>query len=414
MAFPDTLDLSSVTDELVKLVRDAVKNSALWAEPGIKKFTVHVTGKAPEVVRDDNGCQLTLSLMHVGSDPAWRNTFPNNDPAVRSIPQLSTRQPIGLVLTYLMTAYEEGGAFHHEQQAMSMALTCFHAQPFHSRVAGGPRDFVMVVEQATLDELSRLWQSITVPMRLSALLRVAVVFLRPPETPPPPAKPVKESRLLAGAGLEPLAEAPQLFQTGSTISYLAPKGGGAETLRMHVSPAVAAPGALLSVGGNALKDAKIYLSKADGSGETDITAWRQTPAAESEIVLKVPTGAGAPASGLHRLAVGPGAGGPDRSPAIPISIVPSVTVPGPLPILVPVAGLYTVDGAGFTPGDTAVLLGADALTPGGAAGPGVFAINAGGTQITFKAPAGQPPGRYPLRLRVADIEAPPAWWIDIP
>lgn len=414
MALPDTLDLSSVTDALVKLVQEAVKASGLWAEPGIKKFTVHVSGKSPEVVRDDNGCQLTLSLLHVGSDPAWRNTFPNNDPAVRSIPQRSSRQPIALVLTYLMTAFEEGGAFHHEQQAMSMALTCFHTQPFHSATPGGPRDFVMVIEHASLDELSRLWQSITVPMRLSALLRVSVVFLRPPETPPAPAKPVKESRLLVGAGLEPLAEIPQLFQTGSTIRYLAPKGPGAEMLQMQVSPAVAAPGALLSVGGNGLKDARVYLSNADGSGETDVTAWRQTPAGESEIVLKVPTGAGAPASGLHRLAAGPGAGGPERSPAIPISIVPSVPVPGPLPILVPAAGLYTVDGAGFTPGDTAVLLGADPLTAGGAAGPGVFAINAGGTQITFKAPAGQPPGRYPLRLRVSGVEAPPAWWIDLP
>ena len=33
---------------------------------------------------------------------------------------------------------------------------------------------------------------------------------------------------VVGSGLEALDEAPQLFQTGSTVSYLAPKGAGGE------------------------------------------------------------------------------------------------------------------------------------------------------------------------------------------
>ena len=400
-----TADLSSVTDALVATLTDATDDDApLWDEPGVTKFTINVTGDSPDVVRDESGCQLCLTLVHIGPDKTWRNT-----PTSGERGQLAPRQPLGLVLTYLLTAFEKD-AYNHEQQAMSVALTCFHSQPFHTP----DHDFTITIEPATLDEIARLWQSITVPMRVSALLRVAVVFLKPPQAQPAPAKKVEQARLLAGPAQEPMRASPQLFQTGNRTAYLIPDGAGGKLIEAEVSPALTAPGGTLLVGGTGLGAVRVYLSNADGSGETNITAWRQAPNQVSRLTLKVPTGAGAPTPGVHQLAVGPGAGGPERSLPIPLTIAPRITVPGPSPILTDVAGVFTVAGEGFGAPDLAVLLSGDVLTPAGVAGPGQFAVNPAGTQLTFGLPASLPTGRYALRVRAGEVEAPPSWWIDVP
>ena len=54
------------------------------------------------------------------------------------------------------------------------------------------------------------------------------------------------------------------------------------------------------------------------------------------------------------------------------------------------------------------------LTPGGAPGVGVFAINPTGTRVSFRLPQPLDTGRYRIRVRVDGVESPPSWWIDAP
>ena len=102
-------------------------------------------------------------------------------------PQLNNAQPLSLNLSYLLTAWCDKD-FTSEQRAMSIALQAIHSQPIVTQniiaadlltrwLPNG--EFVISIEADTIEEMSRLWQAFTVPMRLSALIRVGVVFVAP-------------------------------------------------------------------------------------------------------------------------------------------------------------------------------------------------------------------------------------------
>ena len=59
---------------------------------------------------------------------------------------------------------------------MSVALAYFHANPVY---ISSTAEFTVTVEADSIEEMSRLWQAITVPIRLSTMFRVAVVVLTP-------------------------------------------------------------------------------------------------------------------------------------------------------------------------------------------------------------------------------------------
>src|SRR5207249_3770393 len=89
-------------------------------------------------------------------------------------------------LYYLVTASFTGeGGWTHEQQALSIALRCFHEQPvLDSAGAGHVWRAYLTMEHRTDDELSRLWQASGTPLRTSAVYRVAVLLLRPEQDQP--------------------------------------------------------------------------------------------------------------------------------------------------------------------------------------------------------------------------------------
>ena len=184
MALPWSVpDLSDITSELVAMLQTAVNNSP------IPPFNVHVSGSMPETVRKNGDCQLSMYLLHVGRDPYWRNT-PRQGP--RALP--NTQQALSLNLTYLLTAYADAD-FVAEQQAMSIALHCFHEQPlFH----GSNQEFTISIEADTIEEMSRLWQAIAVPIRLSSVIRVGVVFITPTAQPPTVSPPPARAGLVVG------------------------------------------------------------------------------------------------------------------------------------------------------------------------------------------------------------------------
>ena len=177
------LDLSAVTDRLVAQLKSCADNSKLWDADPASKFTINCTGLAPEEARtaDDEGvCQLSIYLVHVAGDVFHRNTYPLGGPA-----QTNAHQPFAVILYYLVTAHAMG-SYIREQQAMSVALKCFHENPIvRSTVTTGDEDeFTVTIEPQTIDEIGRLWQAVAAPMRLSAIYRVSVIFL---EAPTPPA-----------------------------------------------------------------------------------------------------------------------------------------------------------------------------------------------------------------------------------
>jgi Pvc16 N-terminal domain len=132
---------------------------------------------------------------------------------VRSPGQPVRYLPLALDLFYLVSAYAEG-SYAEEQQAMSVALRIFHENAVvrsgpPSPPAPGPLDWqlTLTMEHRSYDELSRLWQATTAPLRLGVVYRAAAVFLAP-ERPEVAAKPVQEVDLYVKQPLDaPLADA---------------------------------------------------------------------------------------------------------------------------------------------------------------------------------------------------------------
>ena len=68
---------------------------------------------------------------------------------------------------------------------MSVALRIFHANPIVRSDPGVPVpwELTLTMEHRSYDELSRLWQATTAPLRMSLVYRAAVVFIDPDAMP---------------------------------------------------------------------------------------------------------------------------------------------------------------------------------------------------------------------------------------
>jgi hypothetical protein len=177
------LDLSAVTDGLIDLVKSQWAAAPIWAELGAvgPTFTPTFTGLAPDAIRDGNGPQLSLFLYHVETDNAQESTFWSPQ-MLRSPGQPVRYLPLALNLFYLLSAYSEA-SYTEEQEAMSVALRIFHANGIvRSDATPTPAwSLTLTMEHRSYDELSRLWQATTVPLRLGVVYRAAVLFLTPDE-----------------------------------------------------------------------------------------------------------------------------------------------------------------------------------------------------------------------------------------
>jgi hypothetical protein len=422
------LDLSVVTQRLITLLEDCRDQSSLWVtlDPLAKgpTFTIDITGSAPDSVRSDGDCQLSVYLLHVESDKYQKNS-PVTGPRVPPIPG----QPLSLNLYYLITAFANTD-WQHEQQAMSIALKCFHENPIVRTTVSIPvppaqnvrEEFSLTMEVETADELSRIWQATTVASRLSAVYKVSVVFMTPP-APPPPALPMRQIHMAVDATRLPFAEFGQITGTLKQVIFAAPSSTVAvpKIVQYDLSPATVAPGQRLFIFGDGLDQTpRVFLSQ-PGQPEIDISGWKvpdpdplnpqfQT---KSRITLDVPTLA-PPRAGIYQIQAADNAA--YRTNGTPISIAASITGlparPNP-PLLQPAGPTYTVNGVGFLSLNTEVLLDTVPLRES-VLGPGTFAISLGGTQIDFQVPTNLPLGRrYTVRVRVGKVESEPGWWIDV-
>jgi hypothetical protein len=445
-------DLSIITNELITVLKGAVSSSTLLT--GVQ---TGVTGASPDETRQSNDpnqpdVTLNIYLLHVARDMSWRNT-----PVSTSGAQLAQSQPLSLDLSYLLTSYAKGtNGWIQEQQIMSVALSYFHANPIY-KTTTGTAEFTVTVEADSIEEMSRLWQAITVPIRMSALFRVAVVFLAPPKPPATDSRAPVEVNVSVGpdlgvaAALPPPAVEPVLLEVARQVAVSAPppawvslqQGATQKDVFSSVvstaGDAVAFAGSTVRVratGLNSADAAAVYLSPAAGGFEWPITAWKQPSdmlkgfaADADELVLKLPPAYGAapamgvalaatPPPGRYLLTVGnPGTG--YRSKALTAAIGPLVTgTAAANSLLKPdAAGTYTLNALGLVANQTTLLLNTTALTMVGPLGPGIAVVDtvAGTIAWQLAAAPGFASGTYvQVGVVVNGIAAPPGWWIQIP
>jgi len=311
---------------------------------------------------------------------------------------------------------------------MSIALQAFQANPIMNQITS-PTDpmwsvlpggeFVISIEADTIEEMSRLWQAFTVPIRLSALIKVSVVFIEPaaPLVIPFPAP--STANLSVGPA-NPNTVTPALADGFAEIFSPAPPDATPAQITATLTPLAGAAGASLSIGGSGLDttSTKLFLS-APGGAEWEVTPWI-TASSAAEIDLLLPAAYAAqgsaapwpntvtPLPGTYSLSV---TDGTITSNAIPLVIAPAVSGLKTPPILIGSNGIYTIDGAGFVPAETTLTIGTTALTrvavtpPGGAE----FYVDPAGAFVSFALPTGTPAGYYPVQLAVNGIAASGGW-----
>ncbi|WP_068076535.1 Pvc16 family protein [Novosphingobium lentum] len=399
-----TPDITSITDVLHDKIDAAVQAAVGGA------FTVNVSRSSPETSRKQP-CQLSFYLMHVARDPSWRNT-----PVAGPRPQLNKAQPLSLNLYYLLSAWADA-RYDQEQRAMSAALQYIHSNPIYRHLTAGAVDeeFTISVEADTIEEMSRLWQAFTVPMRLSCVVKVGVVFIAPVAPRPTVSRPPASANIAVGP--LPNAGDPIALYAAMNLAF-APFPAAADPSVEQVSGgelvAVASgPGANSNVvvrgaGLDRADAAQVFLSTPNGASEWRLgVGWRKpvTDAGLLELVLPASYLAAAPANGavltqlpppgMYRLSVGrnPPPAGKPRSNRIPLAISARLdNVTGPA------NGPYTLHGAGFAPGSTRVVLGGVDITASATITP---------TTIAFPHPAAPPPGTYAPEVTVNGVPCVP-------
>ncbi len=414
------LDLTLVTGTLVNLLTDCVNDTNLFGDD-TPTYTITVSGRPPDLIRKDGDCQLSIYLFHV-SPNRFQRTSPvlgrkaDTDP--QGVPPLPA-QPLSLDLYYLLTAHSASATAPHveEQQAMSIALKCLHEHPVFAlpEASGDGGEFTLTMEMLTADELGRFWQATTQSLRLAVVYKVSVVFLRPRAPTQVPAKKVLAWTLAVDPAALPFTRAVQVFGTFTTVRYQRPKPPGIAEYPLF--PAVVVPGQLFYLHGAGFQPNtdRVYLG-GPGITEEDVTdAWAIAAAStKSRYALTIPL-AEARTPGFYQLSVGDT--GSVRSNATAVGVAARVDSAGGPLLPAPAPGVpWQLSGAGFLAGATDVALEAVPLRPhagAGPPGPGEFHV-ASAALLEFQPPAGLAPGLYAVRVRVNQVESPPAKWITIP
>jgi hypothetical protein len=424
-----TLDLSAVTDTLIGLVKNEWTSAPIWTEiggnPPGPTFTPNFTGLAPDAVRQQAGPQLSMFLYHVESDNASESVFWQYQMLGQPGGSPTRLLPLALDLFYLLFAFSET-SYAQEHEAMSVALRVYHANPIVRSAPGAavPWELTLTMEHRSYDELSRLWQATTAPLRMSLVYRAAVVFIdhdvasqaaqettsftvasHPVELPLPSSGP---------------GDFPVVLATSREGSYLGPTGQPVPFSRSGASVAAGQSFSLTGwdLGMAAVSD-RVYLLAPGGGAETDITGWVvASESSATRFVLALPAAVGSPPTGspvpgVYQLRVGSGAlgsSGAIRSGATSLSVAAFVDPAGG-PVLGGSAP-FTVNGSGFLAGSTEVFLGTTLLTETGTTpGPGQITFGTSGTSFSFSPPPGPAGTVLPVRVRVNGIESDPALWV---
>jgi hypothetical protein len=428
-----TLDLSEITESLIGLVKDQWSTAPIWTQlGGSPTFTPNwnFSGLAPDLAKQQAGPQLSMYLYHVESDNAREAMF--WQPWMQDAGGQPIRfTPFALNLFYLLFAYSESETgWTQEQEAMSVALRIYHANPIVRSDPGAtvPWELTLTMEHRSYDELSRLWQATTVPLRMSVVYRAAVVFIDP--DPMPENVTIAKTKLFT-LSADPVQlplpppgpnDYPVLFGTSRQGSYSDPTGVAEP---FSLSNVALEPGQSASLLGSDLgadgQSDTVYLLAADGTDEVDVTAWTvPADSTATKFALKLPATVGtppadSPAPGVYQMRVGSGAlGSPGATRSGSISVTVAAFVDQSGGSLLSGSAPFTAQGAGFTAGKTEVLVGTTALAVVTAAPTtGQVRLDPSGTSFAFAPPAGPAGLVLPVRVRVNGIESQPALWVTL-
>lgn len=430
-------DLSIVTDALQQIITDALAASPVFGG-GAPGFSVSVTGQHPQQPPTGSDCDLNLYLFHVAENKFLKNAF-WSQAAITGQPPGPARQPIAyqplcLDLYYLLTT-QSTVSFTQEQQILSVAMRALHefgtvklATPTPTGAATS--EVSLTLESPTWDELARLWQALTVPLRACAQYRAGVAMLMPESGLTDEPNPTTWTVLSQPAGWDAGdATDPVLFGTSRHVEYTVPVTGPRV---FDQTPATAAPAPSSATGqsfllrGRQLADADaVYLVTYGPGGaetETDITAaWKQplappyptVPANGVPIMLRPPAPpAACPPPGQYGLRVGQPGQPTWRSATVPFAIAPWIDPTGG-PLLNASAGIFTLTVANVPATGAKLRLGTMPLAQVASGPPTAGQWLLSGTTVTFAAPTALPSGTYSVGLRAANVEADPAQWAVI-
>ena len=361
--------------------------------------------------------RLNLYLFHVAHHAAWRNT----DLPDRTAPGEPGSPPLGLTLSYLLTAHGEALPEVKDHHILGVAMQFLHNHPILTSAdiqavdaTSGLQDQIervrFIPKTLTIEELSRLWGAFQTQYRVSVAYEASVVLIDPAPSGPggaPVLRRGEDDRGVFGhAALPP------------TLTRIVPP----ELLRragQSVFPAAARLGQTLTIEGERLTaDGTLLLIGTPAWGIRRARIAPLTPGPRPDTLLAtlaVPPVEDAPVPGTPPLAWAPGiysaalvfraTGHPDVvSNAVPFALAPDVVItpltasPGNLDLMINCTPSPRVGQPVF-----ALLTGRDPMAPTTATlppqpqDPAVF---------RFFLP-GLVAGEYLVRLRVDGIDTMP-------
>jgi hypothetical protein len=422
------LDLSKVTETLVTLLLEHIKNSQAW-----KPRPAPITLVVPDPPDKLTGDQLGVYLYHILEDPSNKNMHSPHEK-----PQHVRYVPMPLLLFYILNAHSDSESptgTYTEQLLMGCALKALHEFPViddKTKVNGVPilkvaeNCFQIELRPVPPEDAIHYWTAGGGALRLAAYYQVSIVMLEP-EEPPSRAGRVLLYNVFAFPG-----EAPRLTSSSNTLTFTLP---GENTVReITLRPAQVPFGDTLRLEGTNLADDRtvLLLNRAGWGNPIEVNqTWFPpgTPPVTRESVTAVvqnTAGAQTLVPGIYGALVrvirsrSTPSGGTRRfehlSNETPFAISPQISNI----VVAPATGVVTISGRLFQdpeilPGALKVYIGETLLEEKatGTLSAGQYRVNSP-VQITLELPSGLTSGEYvPFRLIINGAESSPKW-IQVP
>jgi len=381
----NVLAIAAVTATLRNLLQSAISPLV----PGAQ-VTVRPLDRARENVTVDS---VNLFLYNTGPDAAWRNAdLPGVSPGELASP------PLALTLSYLVTSYSQADDDLVSHRLLGGAMTALNEAPvldpaaIKTALAGNdlylqPERVKVTPDLLDIEEISKLWTAFQVNYRISAAYSVSAVLIRNPAGTAAPL-PV----LIRGAGDRGPAAQPSTAAPGVLLSVASADG----QLSARLGGVIVLTGE--GLGGTSVR-VRLTNQRRAVTVTVTVTADRATA---TSVQATLPADPAAFPAGIWTVqAVISRAGQPDVvTNGLSLGVAPTVTNL-PLTVTRSAAGTATITldcrpqvGADQ---DCTLLLGAQPVV---LAAPRAAAAAA----VTFTVPAAVP-GRYPVRLRVDDVDS---------
>jgi hypothetical protein len=227
------LDISLITDTLVKLIKDYVEASPAWTGANLD-----VSALPPDKLTGDN--TIGLYLYHIAEDPYFKNMPPPSPdtPPVRYV-------PMGVTLSYQLTAHtqqQNENDVKREQTMLGIATKALHDYPViddtteidgNKLLSASLRDnenrLRIMLQPLSQAEAVNYWTAGTAPLRLASYYQVSAVMLEPDEPQ------TKSSRVLQRGVYVFARGAPYIRGTEYDLAFDDPETG--ETRMVKTQPA---------------------------------------------------------------------------------------------------------------------------------------------------------------------------------